>query len=516
MSEDDAAPWLATMRELAGTKEFPGGDNNPTILGWASFIGNTYPEMAAYAALYTSDAIAWCGLTEAYALAKNGIRPPFGSSDTERFLWANSFAAWGLKLDAPQPGAIVVFKWKSGGGHVGTIDHVIGRTLYVAGGNQSDAVNTMPFAWDDQVVGFFWPPKIAAQPSAVRTPADVRMRMGKAIVAEEARRDKLGRLAVYSLPANDGGGAYEVAGINVRYHPIEAAKLKAMIEAGQYQQAEDFADKFIASYTDVADLWTSSWGVEFYLRDSVFNRGPTGAAKILQRALIILGDTVGPDGVDGDVGPNTMAAIGRQEANPGAVLTALRKAREDYEREVVGYRANLWNGLVNRWNDALSTAQLFQIEQQKETPVADDTTTNSNDQVLTAINGLRADIAQLVPMFGALVNALKSIAPPTPPIADPAPAPVSVPAPVPASAPAPASSVLQSPGVGLGIMGAGLSIIMQMLGVPVMGEGATAATQAVPAVAVASTALGLSGWGGMIANALGTVLPMIFKGLGNK
>ena len=61
MSTDDGAPWLATMRELAGVKEYAGAENNPTILGWARFIGNAYPEMAGYAALYKSDDISWCG-----------------------------------------------------------------------------------------------------------------------------------------------------------------------------------------------------------------------------------------------------------------------------------------------------------------------------------------------------------------------------------------------------------------------------------------------------------------------
>jgi hypothetical protein len=33
----------------------------------------------------------------------------------------------------------------------------------------------------------------------------------------EARRDKNGHLVVYDLPKNDGGGDYEVAGINLKY-----------------------------------------------------------------------------------------------------------------------------------------------------------------------------------------------------------------------------------------------------------------------------------------------------------
>ena len=45
------------------------------------------------------------------------------------------------------------------------------------------------------------------------------------------------------------------------------------------------------------------------------------------------------------------------------MLTALRAAREDYEREVVGFRANFWRGLVNRWDKALVAARAFQKEQ---------------------------------------------------------------------------------------------------------------------------------------------------------
>lgn len=510
MNLRDGAPWLATMRELTGVKEYAGGENNPTILGWAGFIGHRYPEMAEYAALYKSDDISWCGLVMAYVMAKLGIRPPFGAADTDCFLWANSFAAWGLRIEAPRPGCIVVFKWTSGGGHVGVLDRVEGKTLWVAGGNQSDAVNVMPFAWDAQVVGFFWPPAVAASPSAVRTPADVKMRMGKAITLAEARREN-GHLAVYWLPANDGGGTYEVAGINERYHPVQAAKLKALIEAGQYLEAEDFVGQFTAAYTDVADLWTGSWGIEFYLRDCVFNRGPTGAAKILQRALIILGEDIGPDGVDGDIGPNTMAAIGRQETDVDAMLIALRQAREDYERYVVGVRANLWNGLINRFNNALKTARQFHTEQPRETPVAEETI---NDQVLKEIQFMRADFAQLVPVLASLVSALKGVAP------------------VPSgggggggggtivtasggggaggaaeSKPVtpPTTPILERPSVQTSIASAGIALLMYLLGVPVVGEAATPMTQAPLLASIASGALGLSGFGGGISNALSTV-----------
>jgi uncharacterized protein (TIGR02594 family) len=179
-----------------------------------------------------------------------------------------------------------------------------------------------------------------------------RQRMGAAIVDFEARRDAAGRLMVYRPPANDGGGLYEVAGINVRYHPETAAKLRALIEQGRHQEAAAAAADYVVIYTNVVASWHADPGVEFFLRDCAFNRGPKGAARILQRAVGVVDD--------GEVGPQTRAAIVRLSASD--LLTRLRTSREDYERNVVGYRANFWNGLVHRWDKALVAARQFATE----------------------------------------------------------------------------------------------------------------------------------------------------------
>lgn len=83
------------------------------------------------------------------------------------------------------------------------------------------------------------------------------------------------------------------------------------------------------------------------LRDTAFNRGPTGAARILQMALDVE--------VDGKVGPMTLAALHRAEKEPRAFLLRFREAREAYERKVAppsGARAKFWKGLVNRWDSS--------------------------------------------------------------------------------------------------------------------------------------------------------------------
>lgn len=179
---------------------------------------------------------------------------------------------------------------------------------------------------------------------------DYRMDIARAIVGFEARRDAKGRIKAYRLPPGDGGGVWEVAGINDRYHPHETADLVRLIEDKKHAEAEERAAEYIAIYTDCAASWTANRGIEAFLRDSVFNRGARGAAKILQMA-------VGAP-VDGVVGPKTLAAAAKLKT-PVALLAALRDARERYELLKVGKRAQFWRGLVNRWNNATKLAQRY-------------------------------------------------------------------------------------------------------------------------------------------------------------
>ena len=181
---------------------------------------------------------------------------------------------------------------------------------------------------------------------------------GKWIVNAEARRDAKGRIRVYQLPAGDGGGTYEVAGINDRYDPQMAPHLRNLIELGQQAQAEIDAAEYILGNTDVVQAWSSMPAIEVYLRDTCFNRGPLGAAKILQLAL---GHAHADIAVDGHIGPVTLG-FAHAVTDGKEFLGFLRNAREIYERRIappLGARAKFWNGLVNRWNNSLAFAQTF-------------------------------------------------------------------------------------------------------------------------------------------------------------
>lgn len=184
--------------------------------------------------------------------------------------------------------------------------------------------------------------------------AEQRLQMAKTIIDFEARRDGDGHLMIYNLPANDGGGRYEVAGINERYDKPVADKLVGLIRAKKFDEAEGVAEEYIAANTDPAARLTNIPSVECILRDTVFNRGVRGCVKTLQHAI--------GASMDGLVGPETKAKMAEAEKNVPQLLSDIRDAREWYERNVVGYRANFWRGLTNRWNNSLKVAQTFPNE----------------------------------------------------------------------------------------------------------------------------------------------------------
>lgn len=183
-----------------------------------------------------------------------------------------------------------------------------------------------------------------------------------------------GRLKV----AHNADGT-EIAGITSKNHPQIVPELLALVNAGEHVTAIRKAGDYIMSYTDpVVTRWGARRpGVVACLRDSYFNRGPTGGAYILQLALRSLGENLGAtgvdrDGVDGDVGPLTRAALQRQEQlNSLRLLDALRAGREEWERTGNRYlpswqnrneQSAAWGGLVDRWTAMLALAKQFEQE----------------------------------------------------------------------------------------------------------------------------------------------------------
>jgi uncharacterized protein (TIGR02594 family) len=160
----EVPPWLDTMRAITGTTETPGSADNPKIMGMADYIARKYPEQADYAALYTGDDIAWCGLTVGFCMATANIEPVFGPTDTDRWMWAQAWAGkyWNAeKITEPCLGAVIVMS-REGGGHVTLMEaHEDGSFLKDGyyrgrGGNQSDMINVSNQA-KSSVIALMWP-----------------------------------------------------------------------------------------------------------------------------------------------------------------------------------------------------------------------------------------------------------------------------------------------------------------------------------------------------------------------
>src|SRR5262245_54700956 len=124
----------------------------------AKFVGDTVVDMKSDSDGYVHDSIPWCGLTEAYCMARCGIRPPFKKgSDTDCFLWAESWASDPnfIKLSTPRPGCLV-YMTRSGGGHITTFEEDLGSSIKARGGNQSDAITLATFS-KSNVKAYVWP-----------------------------------------------------------------------------------------------------------------------------------------------------------------------------------------------------------------------------------------------------------------------------------------------------------------------------------------------------------------------
>lgn len=132
--------WLAIARPLVGLHEIHGAEHAPEILAmWRAILRSGIQ----------SDEVPWCAAFVGACLERAGIR-------SSRFESAASYLKWGVRLDGPTHGCIVVFS-REGGGHVG---FVVGQDesgrLLVMGGNQGDQVSVKAFS-RDRVTGYRWP-----------------------------------------------------------------------------------------------------------------------------------------------------------------------------------------------------------------------------------------------------------------------------------------------------------------------------------------------------------------------
>lgn len=178
------------------------------------------------------------------------------------------------------------------------------------------------------------------------------------IIGNEMRRDSQGRLAIYKLPAGDGGGTHEIAGINNGSHPRQYAKLEALIKAGKHKEAEQQAKQYITQYTQpvgniLKEAGVKSSGLDYFLRDMYFNGGEYGAVRVIHRALGVPESRT----FNGD----TTQAIKNylQNHTEQELLDVLKDARERLYKSIASHnpaKKKFLTGWLNRNNRAYNQA----------------------------------------------------------------------------------------------------------------------------------------------------------------
>lgn len=132
--------WIDEAKRHIGLKEIKGAKHNQQIVDfWKAIKRGGIKD----------DETPWCSAFVGACLESVGIV-------STRFESAKSYLDWGVKLNNPVYGCVVVFT-RDGGGHVG---FVVGEddkgNLLVLGGNQGDAVNVRSFP-KSRVSGYRYP-----------------------------------------------------------------------------------------------------------------------------------------------------------------------------------------------------------------------------------------------------------------------------------------------------------------------------------------------------------------------
>ena len=140
--EIEALPrWYELALAERGVIEAPGAANNPIVQAYYRDAG--HPEVK-------HDSVPWCAAFIGAMLARSGVAAS-GS------LAARSYLNWGVKLDAPRRGCIVVLKRGKGWqGHVAFFDREENGLLVCLGGNQSNKVCFAAYR-KSLLLGLRWP-----------------------------------------------------------------------------------------------------------------------------------------------------------------------------------------------------------------------------------------------------------------------------------------------------------------------------------------------------------------------
>lgn len=141
--------WLVEARKYIGLREIKGLKHEPLIVRmWQAIKQGGVKD----------DETPWCAAFVGAMLENVGIV-------STRSGWAKSYLNWGIGLEEPIVGCVVVYSRDGGGGHVGfVVGKDVNGNLLVCGGNQGDMVSIKAFPMTRKPLGYFWPQSVPMGP----------------------------------------------------------------------------------------------------------------------------------------------------------------------------------------------------------------------------------------------------------------------------------------------------------------------------------------------------------------
>ena len=175
---------------------------------------------------------------------------------------------------------------------------------------------------------------------------------------EDARVTGPDSLRVSRLPAADKGGKWEICGICEGIEPAVFNRLKALLDAGNREEAWEGCLQYVLDNTSAVRSWMGSDShpaTEFILRDHYFNSGSRNTGKILQRALNDYGASLTVDGIPGKQTRQTLQAV-LARSGEAEFIASLNEQRKAFYRSCKQFPV-FGRGWLRRCDDAFSFAR---------------------------------------------------------------------------------------------------------------------------------------------------------------
>ena len=175
---------------------------------------------------------------------------------------------------------------------------------------------------------------------------------------EDSRVTGPSSLRVSRLPAADKGGKWEICGICDGIEPAVFNRLKALLDAGNREEAWEGCLQYVLDNTSAVRSWMGSDShpaTEFILRDHYFNSGSRNTGKILQRALNDYGASLTVDGIPGKQTRQTLQAV-LARSGEAEFIASLNEQRKAFYRSCKQFPV-FGRGWLRRCDDAFSFAR---------------------------------------------------------------------------------------------------------------------------------------------------------------